>query len=1174
MYVEKKHYLWIIMSSVVCHTYSKRMIDKVLLVISSIIYLSVVVACNHSNHQGVDDLNARSYAFHYRDLDSTLKYANKAYALSKGYDDGRAEALNNLAFVSMARMDYSRAAQYLEKAQDATDNQVELLIADVQLMRLCQRQSKNKDFYKYRERASRRLKRINEEVATLTARQQMRVAYAQSEFAIVESTYFYYVGLSAPSVKAMARIDPNGIVSKDTAQLLSYYYNVGSGGIIIRGTEEEIGQTEFDYLMRCYIMSRENNYPYWEANSMQAISEHLESPQMAQRLINSNLPAIKYLNVDQMPDSLLAGNLAQRALVLFQRYGDVYQTAGAYRTLAECYWGQKDYRSAIICLNNALNSNTVIKHAPDLVASIREQLSLAFSAIDDKPQSDYNRNIYLDIQEMTRQDRLLEARAAQLDQSSQVLNLMIVAVLVMIALIMILLVLFSRMRKRKDQELSTENLFAPLEQWNRQSEQQLVNQQDKLEEVEEEIQMMRFRILDNRKRNIEKRAKIALVNSITPLIDRISNEVQRLTTTSEDDDIRQRRLTYISELTSQINAYNDKLTEWIQLKQGQLNLHIESFKLQELFDLLKKGGMSFAMKGITLEVEDSDCVVKADKTLTLFMLNTLTDNARKFTPKGGKVCVSSHATPDYVEISIADTGVGMDEEHVTHIFDHKHLLDEKRIEKSEKSHCFGLMNCKGIIDKYRKVSQIFNVCSLNVSSEVGKGSVFSFRLPKGIARLLVFAFLMLVPDAVNAGNRNLSVALQYSDSVYDSNIRGTYNRTLVYAQKCIDALNHFYLSKKMGTQYQMKLYDTGDTPAELIWFEDGLRTNYDVILRVRNESAVAALALHQWNLYHYNNKAYTQLFRKRSADRNLGNYVTLMQRSETNKNVAIAILIILLLSILPAYYFVYYRHRLYYRFCVEKVHQINEVLLSDRLPEEKLALINKLWKGLNHPLHPRYTELNRLVNQVQMSLSQSIKHTEEAENRLELAEDELNRTNYESARLYVSNSVLDNCLSTLKHETMYYPSRIRQLIDDKGDLQVIKEVVDYYKELYMLLSMQAMRQIDGNVTIDDDILKYLLEHLRKLTGASELQLSSRERDSAYNIVTVTIPQLELSEQQCSELFTPSSVNVEYMICRQIVREIGESTNARASGIQARRDTVNGGIAIDIVLPKMIAEKLK
>ena len=76
------------------------------------------------------------------------------------------------------------------------------------------------------------------------------------------------------------------------------------------------------------------------------------------------------------------------------------------------------------------------------------------------------------------------------------------------------------------------------------------------------------------------------------------------------------------------------------------------------------------------------------------------------------------------------------------------------------------------------------------------------------------------------------------------------------------------------------------------------------------------------------------------------------------------------------------------------------------------------------------------------------------------AEDGLRRLQYEDGRLHVCNSVLDTCLSTLKHETMYYPSRIRNLIDDgDGSIQNINELAVYYKEIYTLLSAQAMRQV-------------------------------------------------------------------------------------------------------------------
>ena len=60
-------------------------------------------------------MNDISYSFHYRNLDSTKYYANKALKLSKDYDNGYAEALNNLAFVSIVKMNYDNAYKLLNK---------------------------------------------------------------------------------------------------------------------------------------------------------------------------------------------------------------------------------------------------------------------------------------------------------------------------------------------------------------------------------------------------------------------------------------------------------------------------------------------------------------------------------------------------------------------------------------------------------------------------------------------------------------------------------------------------------------------------------------------------------------------------------------------------------------------------------------------------------------------------------------------------------------------------------------------------------------------------------------------------------------------------------------------------------------------------------------------------
>ena len=156
-------------------------------------------SCTHANKQAVDELNDLSYAYHYRNLDSTYSYAQRAFLLSQGYRDGKAEALNNLAFVSLLRMDYDKAKLQLDSVSMLTDNQIEVLISDVMQMRLCQRRSHNREFYDYRADAEKTLRRINEERLSLTPRQTARLIFAESELAIVTSAYYY---LSAPAASS------------------------------------------------------------------------------------------------------------------------------------------------------------------------------------------------------------------------------------------------------------------------------------------------------------------------------------------------------------------------------------------------------------------------------------------------------------------------------------------------------------------------------------------------------------------------------------------------------------------------------------------------------------------------------------------------------------------------------------------------------------------------------------------------------------------------------------------------------------------------------------------------------------------------------------------------------------------------------------------------------------
>jgi len=1023
------------------------------LALNTLLTLLIFSACSSPDRQAVDKLNSYSYAYHYCNLDSVDYYASQALAI----DGNCAEAMNNKAFVKISKMDYDAADTLLGEISRHTDNQLELLIAYVQQMRLCQRRSRNKEFYDYREQALSCLKRINEERSQLLEHQQRRLLYAETELAIVTSTYYYYVGLEQQSIDALMAINPDE-VKRDTAQFLNYLYNIGAGGILTHGDAADIYQQEMDYLLRCYQIAQRGNYPYFMANALEAVAEHLTAGTPSDELYDRGLTMV---NPDGLTDhQLLAIKLAEQSLQLFLEFGDVYQIAGAYRTLASCYRAVGDDDATLYNLEQAL-ADSVIQQAPDLVASIYEQLSVAYAAVDDKENSDHYRNLYLDLHEQTRQDRQLESRAGQLDRTVRQLDWLLAAAAVAILLLVVLLLFFRYLGRRQPSG-------SPLA--------------DELEERREQLAVSRLHIEEGERRHLEQRARISLVNSLLPLIDRMVYTIRR----GGDKD-------YICELTDKINADNELLTQWIQLRQGQLSLHIESFPLAPLFDMIARSKKSFLMKGVTLDVEPTEAVVKADRILTLFMLNTLADNARKFTSEGGRVGIAAQETSEYVEISVTDTGEGMDAEQVASVFN-----------RQLTTHGFGLLNCKGIIEKYRKMSQLFSVCTLQAESEKGRGSRFFFRLP--IGKLLAIGFWLL---ALSANSQQLTAkspmekAAIYADSAYFSNINGTYERTMLFADSCRHYLNEHYLKQHPdGNHLLLREGDTSLTPPEVLWLHDSVKTNYTIILDIRNECAVAALALHQWQVYQYNNRIYTQLFKELSADATLADYCRTMQRTKENRTVAVVLLLMAMLAILPVWYFFYLRPRFNARFKAERNSRDNLTLLDDELRQADLELQN----------------------------------------------------------LHVSNAVLDNCLSTLKHETMYYPSRIRQLIE-QDDMESAKEVVDYYRELYNLLSQQAqsqvervklhLRHLDHDILGDDVLIRFLFDILKRVYGLKSSDFTYRRRDEQY---------VEIRGESTSI----QHLEIDYLLCRQIVRDHGEATNRRACSI--REEQHDNITTIIIILP--------
>ena len=1245
----------------------------------------------------IDSLNGKAYAYRYRSLDSSYKYANEAYRQVNFYKSGKAEASNNLGFCAFMAMDFDRAEALHKEVYKLTKNELELLIADIGLMKICQRTAMNKEFYDYRNSALKRMKRIREESDLFADRHEaLRLDYAFTEFFIVSSIYYYYLQQRQEAITSLNRI-PEDEALTDTNQLLYYHYIKGSASLVEATKPEDRKMREFDQLYITWRTAVQTNHPYFEGNGLQGLANLMVSPNNFELFRTRRGYALDQFGFPV--DSLLPLRMAQRALEKFREYNDLYQIAGAYVSIGKYMNEHGRYTEALDTLAKALDcvnqhhmlyyhhaADTLdklhvfvegdttytgvpwimqedVRTVPEWISRIREQLSVSYAGLGMKYASDYNRNIYLDILNYTRQDKELESRYLSLEADSRQMTLVLSLVIVGLVLVVILWWFFNKRSKIRNQvdverlqriltlcrditssipmnvpliqqgidqlfgkgrlqleipeegkaalvplhrlnrdEKALVHVLEPYIVWAADNEQMVEALSDERMQLEKQRYVYEQHIAGNKRQNLIKKACLAIVNGINPYIDRILNEVHKLTERGYIDNakIKKEKYQYIDELVTTINEYNDILALWIKMKQGTLSLNIETFSLNELFELLGKGRRAFEMKNQKLEIEPTTVMVKADRALTLFMINTLAENARKYTPEGGIIKVYARTTEDaYVEISVEDNGRGISEEDVAHIIGEK-VYDSRvigmknaadpEVLKENKGSGFGLMNCKGIIEKYKKTNDLFRGCVFDVESELGKGSRFYFRLPSGVRKAMGVLLLCLllplgmvsclhdpIPPMLQDGDSIvvvmdsayedlLDVASDYANAAYFANVDENYELALQYIDSAMLFLNEHYekYARPDRPHRYMKLVGEG-TPAEISWWNELFDSDYHVILDIRNEAAVAFLALKQLDAYSYNNSAFTDLYKLQGEDQTLEAYCRQLERSNTNKTVGIILCFVLLIVSLVGYYFLYMRKRLQNRLNLEQVLEINQKVFAASLvrPQEQenaealqreestlkeipqrivdeafgsvnelltidrmgIAVYNETTHRLEYASRPGQ-EMPEMVEQcfsageylseqhlqaIPLMVEAGGEHqcvgvlylerregTEQETDRLlfelvaryvaivvfnavvklatkyrdiESAHEETRRASWEDSMLHVQNMVLDNCLSTIKHETIYYPNKIKQIVgrlntqklsetEEREAVETMTELIEYYKGIFTILSSCASRQLE------------------------------------------------------------------------------------------------------------------
>ena len=182
-------------------------------------------------------------------------------------------------------------------------------------------------------------------------------------------------------------------------------------------------------------------------------------------------------------------------------------------------------------------------------------------------------------------------------------------------------------------------------------------------------------------------------------------------------------LNIVFEETNRLSKLTNDILELTKMESGQEELHLVRFDINEMVRKLTLGFEQRAEEkklNTQFKFLQEKLFVNADIDKIQRVIYNLVDNAVKFTQEGDSITIETSIVGKKAYVAVSDTGVGMDEESMRHVFERFHKGDKSRgLNKTGTG--LGLAIVKQIIVNHGE--------GIQVVSKEGQGTKFEFTLP-------------------------------------------------------------------------------------------------------------------------------------------------------------------------------------------------------------------------------------------------------------------------------------------------------------------------------------------------------------------------------------------------------------------------------------------------------------
>jgi signal transduction histidine kinase len=184
------------------------------------------------------------------------------------------------------------------------------------------------------------------------------------------------------------------------------------------------------------------------------------------------------------------------------------------------------------------------------------------------------------------------------------------------------------------------------------------------------------------------------------------------------------RIVLIDNIAENTYTLLDNILIWANSQSGKIQVERQKISVLDICDNIIHGFKGFAdYKNIEIICSiDPNTIIFADLNMFNTILRNLISNAIKFSNKGGIVNISSFEDAKTITIKVADNGIGITNKEQENLWNNNSNTVPSIGTNNEQGTGLGLVLCKEFVEKHNG--------KIWVESELGKGSIFSFTLPK------------------------------------------------------------------------------------------------------------------------------------------------------------------------------------------------------------------------------------------------------------------------------------------------------------------------------------------------------------------------------------------------------------------------------------------------------------